>query len=118
MIIGSGYDRTVGGSQGDGYLGLPYNSSYGIPIQTWLDFNHREQELFIQDFNRTTAQQNYATDSDYAKVYLGKEYVDNTLVDPIIDTGTNIISKAQETAFKGLEIAVIGIGIAFLLGRK
>ena len=118
MIIGSGYDRTVGGSQGDGYTKLPWKSSYGIPVQTWLDLSQREQELWIQDSNRTTAQQNYSTDSDYAMVYLGKEYVDNTLVDPIIDTGTNIISKAQETAFKGLEIAVIGIGIAFLLGRK
>ena len=67
-IIGSGYDRDVGGAQGTGYQGLAYSSTYGVDVSTWMSFSKREQELWIQDVNRTQAQKDYSTDSDYAKV--------------------------------------------------
>ena len=55
-IIGSGYDRDVGGTQGLGYTGLPYNAKYGFSPSAWYNLNRREQELIIQDFGRSRDQ--------------------------------------------------------------
>jgi len=107
MIIGSGYNRDVGGSQGLGYTKLPWKSSYGIPVQTWLDLSQREQELWIQDLNRTSAQETYSEDSPEAYAFKYKDFVDNTA-----DKTKDILNTGSEVAL-GLGL----LAVAVVLGR-
>ena len=119
MIIGSGYDRDVGGAQGTGYTGLSWSQEYGIPVQDWYDLNTREQELWIQDVNRTTEQQNYSTDSDYAKVYVIKEGVDEYIIDPVVHTTQTVYEDVKGAVSYGFDTAtLVGIGaLILLMGR-
>jgi hypothetical protein len=118
-IIGSAYDRDVGGAQGTGYTGLPYSSSYGIDAGTWLSFSKREQELWIQDVNRTQAQQDYSTDSDYAKVYEYKEKADEYVIDPIIDGGEQVYDDFKGAVSYGFDSGILLLaGAAILLLNK
>mgnify|MGYP001193428640 FL=1 len=112
-IIGSGYDRDVGGTQGLGYTGLPYNAKYGFSPSAWYNLNRREQELIIQDFGRSKDQQTYYQDSDQAKAY---EYV--TFIDNTKDQGKDLLKDVTQGATKGIELAILAVGLAFFAMRK
>ena len=107
MIIGSGFDRDVGGTQGLGYTGLAYDVKYGLTPSQWYDFNLREQELFIQDYNRTGAQETYYDDSPQAYAFDYVNYVDDKREDvrDVLNTG------------KDLSLALGLVALAFLLRR-
>ena len=113
-IIGSGFDRGVSGAgTGTGYQGLPYDEKYGFPLSAWLDLNVREQELIIQDYNRTDKQANYYKDSDQAKAF---EYV--SFVDDKVKQGKDVVADVTTTATKGIELAILAVGLAFLATRR
>ena len=92
MIIGSAFDRDVGGAQGLGYTGLPYDAKYGLSISQWLNLNRREQELLIQDFNRSDKQANYFEDSLQREAFDYVNFVDDKRQDiaDTLDTGADI----------------------------
>ena len=113
MIIGSGYDRDVGGAQGTGYRGLPYSSSYGVDVSTWLSFSKREQELWIQDVNRTQKQATYSEDSPQAYAYDYVNYVDDKRED--VEDFKNTALGAVGYGFDSL--ILVGLAIV-LLGKK
>ena len=113
-IVGSGYDRDVGGAQGTGYQGLDYMTSYGVDVSTWMSWNRRQQELWIQNVNRTDAQQDYSTDSDYAKVYDIKNTADEMIVNPIID-GTQQTYKDIKGAAQVSTELLFALGAILLL---
>ena len=54
---------------------------YGVPQATWLSWDAHTQELWLQDYNRTEEQANYYKDSDQAKVFAMKSYVDDIAAD-------------------------------------
>jgi len=112
-IIGSGFDRSVGGVQGLGYTGLPYDEKYGFSVAAWMDLNVRQQELIIQDYNRTDKQANYYKDSDQAKAF---EYV--SFVDDKVKQGKDVVADVTATATKGIELAILAVGLAFLATRR
>lgn len=121
MIIGFGFDRMGSGAgEGSGYLGLPFptNAPPNLTPSIWYGFTRNQQELYLKDLNRSDAQKNYSTDSDYAKVYEAKEFVDNNILDPAKDVYEDVIDTATNVGKTGLEIAFIGILAAVLLGRK
>jgi len=85
-ITGSGYDYSVGGAQGTGFTGgsLPYLSAYateGVSVEKWLSWSTSTQTKWLQEFNRTEAQQNYTTDSPQAYAYGYTQWID-TYTDP------------------------------------
>ena len=127
MIIGGDggeEGRTAGGASGTGYTGgsLPYNHAYvasGLDLTTWLSMNQRQQELWVQDWNRTTQQQNYSTDSTYAKVYQIKEKVDDVIIEPVIDGTEQIYEDVKGAVSYGFDTGVLLLaGAAILLLRK
>lgn len=78
MILGFGFDRLGSGKgKGDGYTGLPYRSEYGIDVSSWYDLNRREQELWIQEFNRTPEQLNYSENSLQRQAFDYVNYIDD-----------------------------------------
>ena len=116
-ITGSGYDRDAGGAQGKGFTGgnLPYQPAYasaGVSIEKWLSWSYQTQLKWLEDYNRTPEQQTYAEDSDYAKVYNIKEWVDETLVDPLVE----LPSKLIDTTKTGINTALV-IGALYLALR-
>ena len=132
MIVGGDggeEGRTAGGASGGGYTGgnRPYLSAYqkaGVPLALWLTWSTQTQMLWEQDWNRTSSQQHYSTDSDYAKVYVMKEYVDDTIIEPIVTLpetglkyGQDLVATAQESVFKGAELALLGLVLAVALRK-
>jgi hypothetical protein len=105
MIIGSGYDYSVGGAQGAGYTGgsLPYLSAYateGVSLEKRMSWSTVTQEKWLQNFNRTEAQQNYATDSPQAYAYQYVNTIDTitdptTYTDPIVDFGRSTFTPSR-----------------------
>ena len=120
MIIGSGFDRSVGGASGTGYLGLPYpqNAPPNLTASIWYGMDRSTQELYLQDLNRNREQATYYQDSDYARVYDYKTQFDESIIDPIKDTGQGIIDTATNVGKTGLDLLVLGLVGAFVLGRK
>ena len=112
-IIGSGYDRDVGGAQGLGYTGLPYDAKYGFTASAWYSLSRNQQELFLKDFNRSKEQATYYKDSDQAKAY---EYV--TIIDNTRDQGKDLLKDVTQGATKGIELAILAVGLAFLATRR
>ena len=115
-ITGSGYDRDVGGSQGKGFTGgnLPYKPAYwsrGVSIEKWLSWSYQTQALWLQDYNRTPAQQTYAQDSDYAKVYNLKEKTDELIIDPIIDASGKLYEGTKFTLSTALIIGALYLAL-------
>lgn len=109
-IVGSGYDRDVGGAQGSGYTGgsfpyLPEYASAGVSIEKWMSWSDATQRTWLQEYNRTDAQQNYYKDSDYAKTFYMKEWFDDNVLDP-----------AKDFSVKGLETTKDTITLAIILG--
>ena len=104
-IIGSGYDRDVGGAQGAGYTGgaLPYFSAYaarGVTPEIWLSWSTSKQTLWLQDYNRTEAQQNYSEDSPQAYAYDYVNFIDDatdptTYTDPIVNFGRSTLTPSN-----------------------
>lgn len=92
-IVGFGFDRAGSGAgKGMGYTGLAYDAKYGLSISQWLDLNRREQELIIQDYNRSDAQATYYDDSLEAYAFDYVNYVDDKRQDiaDTLDTGADI----------------------------
>ncbi len=109
MIIGSGYDMTAGGAQGTGYTGLAWNQDYGISHTDWYDLNKREQELWIQDINRTDEQTNYYQEEKPWYYEEAQQYEDFTQGEgpnpfqPYLDTTSDI----------ALGIGILGLALLF-----
>ena len=122
MIIGSGYDMSVGGAQGTGYQGSAYNPAYatrGVSLELWLSWDKSTQDNWLEDYNRTAEQQNYSTDSDYAKVYVIKEGVDEYIIDPVVHTTQTVYEDVKGAVSYGFDTAtLVGIGaLILLMGR-
>lgn len=121
MLVGFGFDRMgTGATEGGGYQGLPYpaNAPPNLTASIWYGLDRRTQELYLQDLNRTREQTTYYQDSDYAQVYQIKEGFDETILDPIKDTGQGIIDTATNVGKTGLDLLILGLVGAFVLGRK
>ncbi len=115
-IIGSGYDRDVGGAQGTGFTGgsFPYKSEYqgaGVSLEMWLGWSQSTQEKWLQDYNRTDAQKTYYQDSDYAKVYRLKEKTDELIIDPIIDASGKLYEGTKFTLSTGLILGALYLAL-------
>tara|TARA_B100001094_G_C17857077_1_gene635565 strand:- start:228 stop:563 length:336 start_codon:yes stop_codon:yes gene_type:complete len=109
MIIGSGYSRDVGGSQGTGYQGRAYDGKYGVPVATWLSWSTYQQDLFIQDFNRTSQQENYSEDSLQRLAFDYVDYVDNKK-----EEGQNLVQDLTQPASDiALGIGLLGLALLF-----
>jgi|TARA_E500000331_G_C17031441_1_gene615309 hypothetical protein len=109
MIIGSGYDRNVGGAQGTGYQGRAYDAKYGVPVATWLSWSTFKQDLFIQDFNRSDAQKNYSEDSLQRVAFDYVNYVDDKK-EQTQNLGKQFIQPASDIA---LGIGLLGLVLLF-----
>ena len=84
-----------------------------------MSFSKREQELWIQDVNRTQAQKDYSTDSDYAKVYQYKEKADEYVIDRIIDGGEQVYDDFKGAVSYGFDYGILLLaGAALLLLNK
>jgi hypothetical protein len=105
--------QNVGGAQGLGYTGLAYDARYGFSPSAWYNLNRREQELVVQDFNRTKEQITYYQDSDQAKAYEYVQFIDKTR-----EQGKDLLTDVTQGATKGIELAILAVGLAFLATRK
>ena len=105
MIIGSGYDRGVGGVSGTGFLGgsLPYRSEYrsaGVTPELWLSWDGATQALWLRDYNRPQDQATYYEDSPQSYAYDYVNFIDNatdptTYTDPIVDFGRSTFTPSR-----------------------
>jgi len=114
MLVGFGFDRQGSGAgKGQGYTGLPHRPEYGIDIATWLDLTRREQELWIQDVNRSKDQANYFEDSLQRDAFDYVNYIDDKREDlsDIKDSALGAVGYGFDS------LILLGLGIA-LLGRK
>lgn len=68
----------------------------GIIDETWQTWDPHTQDLWLQEYFRTEAQQNYATDSPQALAFEYVDFIDTTasktaeLTDDAIDLGIDI----------------------------
>ena len=111
-LIGSGFDRDVGGVQGTGYLGgsLPYRSEYraaGVTPEIWLSWSETKQSLWLQDFNRSNTQANFFKDSNQRKAFDYVSFIDNSR-DDIVEYGANIADLGQ-TYTRNVAIAAVAL---------
>jgi hypothetical protein len=109
MIIGSGFSRDVGGVQGLGYRGLAFDAKYGLSASDWYDLNLREQELFIQDFNRSDKQETYFDDSPQAYAFDYVNFIDDTK-----ESGQEFVQDIKQPATDiALGIGLLGLALLF-----
>jgi len=112
MLIGSEYDWTVGGNQGTGYQGLAYDAKYGVSQAQWITWSKHTQTLWLQEYKRTSEQQNYSTEVkdlwfEEAQMYNDFREGDTSInpLQPILDTTSDV--------FLGVGL----LGLALLLRR-
>ena len=111
-IIGSGFDRGVGGASGTGFLGgsLPYRSEYraaGVTPEIWLSWSESKQALWLQDFNRSDTQAKYYEDSPQRQAFDYVSFIDDSRAD-IEDYGANIADFGLGVS-RNLAIAAIAL---------
>ena len=109
-IIGSGYDRDVGGAQGTGYLGgsLPYRSNYraaGVTPELWLSWSDNQQALWLKDYTRPQDQSTYHAASPQKLAYAYVHFID-TATDPTTYTDP---LKAQFTPSRTFILGALAI---------
>ncbi len=120
-IIGSGFDRDVGGATGD----MTYA---GVPADVWFNMTERERELLQQDYLRTDVQSNYFQNQDTATqlayVYTGIVDHYTGLESAEVGESTNeFISDAKDRANTALNLGgefglILGLGALALVLRK
>ena len=114
MLIGFGFDRLGSGAgKGAPYDGLPHRPEYGIDIATWLELNRKQQELWIQDVNRTQEQATYYEDSLQRDAFDYVNFIDDKRedVEDFKDSALGAVGYGFDS------LVLVGLGIA-LLGRK
>jgi len=102
---------------------------YGVPAATWNSWSAHTQQLWLQDYNRTEAQQNYYYNQtlgyDLAYAYTG--VVDEIFGTEAVETGEDvnaIIEATKEKAGdvidtgKDITLIALGLGALILLTRK
>ena len=102
---------------------------YGVDLRTWVTWNDRQKELWIQEYNRTDAQQNYATDLDWqtgtAYAYTG--IVDSILGTEAVETGERVnetvdyvqdIPDRLDDIKDDAMLPLIGLGLLWIVTRK
>ena len=112
MIIGSGYDYSVGGAQGSGFTGgsLPYFTAYadaGVSLEKWLSWSAFTQEKWLQNYNRTEAQATYYSDSPQAYAW---QYISG--IDDITDRTKDILEDPNTKLY-----LLAGLATLILLRR-
>ena len=105
-IVGE-YGGVVGGGQ------LEY--TYGIPYEQWQSWDDLTRGLWIQDYHRTLAQQNYATDSTQSLAFDYVNWMDDYAIDPTKDAWREDIAPALRDATFGIVPLAL---IAILVLRK
>lgn len=112
MLVGSGFDRSVGGASGVGFLGgpLPYRSEYraaGVTPEIWLSWSGNKQALWLKDFNRSDTQATYYKDSDQRKAFDYVSFIDDSRAD-IVDYGADIANLGKDYT-RNLAIAAVAL---------
>ena len=101
---------------------------YGVPYATWNSWTAQHQQKYLEEYNRTDAQQTYYQDQtlgyDLAYVYTG--VIDAVLGTEAVETGEDVNQMVEDLKEKtadvldtgkdiGILIAIAGL---FLLTRK
>ena len=112
VLVGSGYDYSVGGAQGSGFTGgsLPYLPAYttaGVSLEKWLSWSTSTQEKWLQDFNRTSEQATYYKDSPQAYAW---QYISG--IDDITDRTKDILEDPNTKLY-----ILAGLATLILLRR-
>jgi len=105
----------------------PSNLTYGVPTSTWLSWDIQTRDKYLEDYNRTGAQQDYVSNQSnwYNAAYIYTGVIDSVLGKPdmSVETGQwineDVKPKVGEVLDTGKELAVFGglLALLFLLGK-
>lgn len=117
-IVGSGYDRDVGGAQG------VQETIFGVPSNIWDSWSQSKKDLYLQDYTRSDAESEYYTMEDkslgYQLSYLYTGITDAILGTDAVATGEKVndelIPQAKQTLETGKDITktLVILGVLYL----